>query len=169
MFKRSTSTEKNYYLTIYNNNCNHRFEYNWAVTNQLFADVCARVGVFSLHTALTEVTVVMRVLSSPSVFLPWNLSQHRFQRVAVQNLGYSRRHHLTCTQKGRVSQRHVVADLLSVQTGWEPSCPLLGEPAGAKQLAVCDGCSEWITCQKPSPRSAKTHSWPPEQLCYNVL
>lgn len=105
--------------------------------------MCARVGVFSLHTALTKVTVVMCVLSSPGVFLPWNLSQHRFQRVAVQNLGYSRRHHLTCAQKGRGSQRHMLADLVSVQTpGWEPSCPLLGEPAGAEQLAERDGCSE---------------------------
>lgn len=104
--------------------------------------MCARVGGFSLHAALTEVTVVMCVLSSPGVFLPWNLSQYRFQRVAVQNLGYSGRHHLTCAQKGRGGggQRHV---LVSVQApGWEPSCPLLGEPAGAEQLAERDGCSE---------------------------
>lgn len=84
------------------------------------------MGVFSLHMALTEVTVIIRVLGSPSVFLPGNLSQHRFQRVAVENLGYTRRHHLTCTQKGRVSQRHV-DDLLSVQ-------PHDGSPA-----ALCPG------------------------------
>lgn len=72
----------------------------------------------------------MCVLCSPSVFLPWNLSQHCFQRVAVQNLSYTRRHHLTCTQKGgggRGGGQRQLADRVS-----DPSCPLLGEPVEAE-------------------------------------
>lgn len=106
----------------------------------------------------------MCVLSGPGVFLPRNSPQHRFQRVAVQNLGYSRRHHLTCRQ-----ERKVEGEALVPARGPAALSSGGGGPAGAQQLAGCDGCSERTGRQKPSPRSAKTHRWPPEQLRYGIL